>query len=61
MERVCAKGEGRDECIHLRRENARRQALVDAGGREIRVDVPACMAMSLVWDETLDGFIQTPR
>jgi hypothetical protein len=61
VERVCAKGERRDECIHLRRENARLRARVAAGGREIRVVTPACMATTLRWDETLGGFVRLPR
>jgi len=61
VERVCAQGEQRDECIHLRRENARRQALVDAGAREIRIHVPGCPATSLVWDDRRGGFMRLPR
>jgi hypothetical protein len=61
VERVCARGEQRDECIHLRRENARRQARMDAGAREIRVQAPACLSMGLVWDDRRDGFMKLPR
>lgn len=61
VERVCARGEGRSECIHLRRENARRRALMARGGRAISVVAPACLAMDLVWDEHRQGFMRMPR
>lgn len=61
VERVCARGEQRDECIHLRRENARRQAQMVAGAREIRIEVPACLSMGLVWDERRGGFLKMPH
>jgi hypothetical protein len=61
VERVCSRGEGRDECVHLRRENERRRMLDAAGGREIRVEVPGCAAVALVWSPQLGGFMTIPR
>jgi hypothetical protein len=61
VDRVCAPDEGRDECVHLRRENERRRALDDAGAREIRIEAPGCGAVALVWSPRLDGFTKLPR
>lgn len=55
VERVCTTGEA-SECAHLRRENARRQALVDAGAREMLVGA-ACSGSRLRWSDDLGGWM----
>lgn len=57
VERVCASGAS-SECQHLRRENERRQALEDAGGRELRVGGPACHGPRLRWSLDMGGFMK---
>lgn len=61
VDRVCSRGGGRDECVHMRRENERRRALDAAGGREIRVEVPGCGEVALVWSPRLGGFMKMRR
>jgi len=57
VERVCATGD-RSECEHLRRENQRRQALTDAGGRELRIGGQACPGARLRWFAEAGGFVR---
>lgn len=57
VDRVCAAGES-SECQHLRRENERRRALMDAGGRELRIGSPACGGVRLRWSVDLGGFMK---
>ena len=58
LERTCASEPPSSECIHLRRENERRRALVDAGGRALRIGGPECTAAILRWSPDLGGFMR---
>jgi len=57
VDRVCAAGES-DECQHMLRENERRQALTDAGGRELRIGGPASTGARLRWSVDQNGFMR---
>ena len=61
LERACAGERSASECAHLRRENARRQALMDAGGRALRIGGPSCTAETLRWSPGQGGFLRIPR
>lgn len=56
VQRTCAGERSASECAHLRRENERRQALMDAGGRALRIGGPSCTAATLRWSPELGGF-----
>lgn len=56
VNRVCASGES-DECQHLRRENERRQALADAGARDLHVG-GSCAAVRFRWSPDARGFLR---
>lgn len=58
VDRTCAGERSMSECAHLRRENERRQALMDAGGRALRIGGPSCTVAILRWSADLGGFIQ---
>lgn len=58
VERTCAGEQSLSECVHLRRENRRRQALMDAGGRALRVGGPSCTVAVLRWSPHMGGFMQ---
>lgn len=57
VNRVCGHGES-DECTHMRRENQRRQAIADAGGRELRIGAPAATGVRLRWSAEAGGFLR---
>ncbi|MGD8277448.1 MAG: hypothetical protein PVH00_05450 [Gemmatimonadota bacterium] len=56
VNRVCASGES-DECQHMRRENERRQALADAGARDLRIG-GSCAGVRFRWAADLHGFLR---
>jgi len=56
VNRVCAAGHP-DECEHMRRENERRQALADAGARDLRVG-GSCPGVRFRWAAELGGFLR---
>jgi hypothetical protein len=56
VSRVCASGES-DECRHMRRENERRQALADAGARDLRIG-GSCAGVRFRWAADLHGFLR---
>jgi hypothetical protein len=56
VNRVCASGET-DECVHMRRENERRQSIADAGGRELRVG-PVGTGVRFRWSSAAHGFMR---
>lgn len=60
VERTCAGERSASECAHLRRENARRRALMDAGGRALRIGGPSCTVEKLRWSAELGGFLRIP-
>lgn len=60
VQRTCAAERSSSECAHLRRENRRRQAVMDAGGRALRIGGPACAAATLRWSPELGGFMRLP-
>ena len=60
VERTCAGEQSSSECAHLRRENERRQARMDAGGRELRIGGPSCTAATLRWRPDMGGFMRIP-
>ena len=57
VNRVCGSGES-DECRHMRRENERRQALADAGARDLRVGDPDCGGVRFRWAADRHGFLR---
>jgi hypothetical protein len=57
VRRVCASGES-DECQHMRRENERRQALADAGARDLRVGDPDEGGVRFRWAADRHGFLR---
>jgi hypothetical protein len=57
IERVCASGD-KSECEHLRRENQKRQAATDAGGRELRIGGHECGVTRLRWFAEAGGFVR---
>lgn len=57
MERVCSSGDS-EECQHMRMENKRRQAIADAGGRELRVGGQACPGARFRWSSEKRGFMR---
>jgi hypothetical protein len=61
VDRTCAGERSASECAHLRRENQRRQALMNAGGRALRIGGPSCTAAKLRWSTHLGEFIQLPE
>lgn len=56
VNRVCAAG-ATDECVHMRRENERRQAIADAGGRELLVG-SAATGVRFRWSSEAHGFMR---
>ena len=58
--RTCAAERSAAECAHLRRENERRQALMVAGGRALRVGGPSCPVATLRWSTDMGGFMRMP-
>jgi hypothetical protein len=58
VERTCSGERSSSECAHLRRENERRQALMDAGGRALRIAGPSCTVALLRWRPELGGFMR---
>lgn len=60
VERTCAGERSASECAHLRRTNVQRQALMDAGGRALRIGGPSCTAATLRWSFDRGGFLQFP-
>lgn len=56
--RTCAGERSASECAHLRRENERREALMDAGGRALRIGGLSCTAATLRWSPELGGFMR---
>lgn len=58
VERTCAGESSSSECAHLRRENKRRQALMDAGGRALRIAGPSCTVALLRWRPDMGGFMR---
>ena len=60
VERTCAGEQSASECAHLRRENERRRALMDAGGRALRIGGPSCTAARLRWSPDMGGFMRLP-
>lgn len=58
--RACAATPPSSECVYLRRENERRQALTDRGGRELRVFAPGCAGTRLRWAPDAGGFLKIP-
>lgn len=58
--RACAKSPPSSECLYLRRENERRQALMDQGGRELHVFAPGCAGTRLRWAPDAGGFLKIP-
>lgn len=61
VERTCAGEQSASECAHLRRENERRRAVMDAGGRALRIGGPSCTAATLRWSTDLGVFLQFPE
>lgn len=59
--RTCAGERSASECAHLRRENQRRQALMDAGGRALRIGGPSCPTATLRWSPEIGGFLRFPE
>lgn len=60
LERTCVGERSASECAHLRRENERRQALMDAGSRALRIGGPSCTVETLRWSPDLRGFMRIP-
>mgnify|MGYP001054877019 CR=1 FL=1 len=60
VDRTCTGDRSASECAHLRRENQRRQALMDAGGRALRIGGPSCAAATLRWSPEFGGFLRFP-
>lgn len=60
VERTCAGEQSASECAHLRRENQRRRALMDAGGRALLIGGPSCTAARLRWSPDMGGFMRLP-
>ncbi|MEJ2677725.1 MAG: hypothetical protein P8174_01465 [Gemmatimonadota bacterium] len=58
--RACTATPPSSECLYLRRENARRQALTDQGGRELHVFAPGCAGTRLRWAPDAGGFLTIP-
>ena len=60
VRRTCAGERSASECAHLRRENERRRALMDAGGRALRITGPSCTPVTLRWAPDTGGFLRIP-
>lgn len=60
VERTCAGEASASECAQLRRENERRRALMDAGGRALRIGGPSCTVATLRWWPERGGFMRIP-
>ncbi len=58
--RACAATPPSSECVYLRRENERRKALTDQGGRELHVSAPGCAGTRLRWAPDAGGFLKIP-
>lgn len=58
--RTCAAPASASECVHLRRTNRERQALMDAGARALRIAAPGCPGFVLWWSPDLGGFARRP-
>jgi len=57
VDRVCTAGNS-EECQHMRRENARRQSLTNAGARQLRVHGAACTETRFRWSMDGRGFMR---
>jgi len=57
---ACGSTPPSSECIYLRRQNERRQALMDAGGRQLHVFAPGCAGTRLRWAKDAGGFLKIP-
>ena len=60
VERTCAGETSASECAHLRRVNQQRQALMNAGGRALRIGGASCPATLLRWSPEMGGFVRFP-
>lgn len=58
--RACGSTPPSSECVYLRRENERRQALMDAGGRQLHVYAPGCAGTRFRWAPDIGGFMKIP-
>lgn len=58
--RTCASPTSMSECAHLRRTNLERQALMDAGGRALRIAAPGCRGFVVWWSTDVGGFTRRP-
>ncbi|MEJ2215938.1 MAG: hypothetical protein P8099_04920 [Gemmatimonadota bacterium] len=58
--RTCATTPPSSECLYLRRENQRRLALMEQGGRELHVFAPGCAGTRLRWAPDAGGFLKIP-
>lgn len=60
VERTCNTTPPSSECLYLRRENQRRMALMEQGGRELHVFAPGCAGTRLRWAPDAGGFLKIP-
>jgi hypothetical protein len=58
--RACGTTPPSSECLYLRKENERRQAVMDAGGRQLHVYAPGCAGTRLRWASDIGGFMKIP-
>lgn len=58
--RACAATPPSSECLYLRRENERRKAIMDRGGRQLHVFAPGCAGTRLRWAPDAGGFMKIP-